>query len=174
MGIDRFVAVWGCFPVTRRQYLNIECLRRGIDGNIVESLRQLAGAEPTRPAKEKITSGTRGTSSKQNPFSKRILRRFMPTERVEPWRNRRWGNVDSGQPFLVVSLLFRRTDPEGATASLLVGFHMADLEFAPQVMLVCKHLVLNLVIGTATIFIMWVLPGGRTFCSWSVLIICFL
>ncbi len=38
---------------------------------------------------------------------------------------------------------------EGAlTASRVVGFHLADLNSALQVMLAYKHIVLNLVIGT--------------------------
>ncbi len=52
------------------------------------------------------------------------------------------------------------------TASRVVGFHMADLNAALQVMLAYKHLVLNLVIGTVTVFLFWLLLGGRTFCSW--------
>jgi len=56
---------------------------------------------------------------------------------------------------------------EGAlTASRVVGFHMADLNSALQVMLAFKHVVINLVIGTTTVFIFWWLLGGRTFCSW--------
>ncbi|HOP16226.1 MAG TPA: NapH/MauN family ferredoxin-type protein, partial [Gammaproteobacteria bacterium] len=45
-------------------------------------------------------------------------------------------------------------------------FHMADLNSALQVMLAYKHVVLNLLIGTVTVFLLWVLVGGRTFCSW--------
>ncbi|MBA1333601.1 ferredoxin, partial [Candidatus Endoriftia persephone str. Guaymas] len=56
---------------------------------------------------------------------------------------------------------------EGAlTASRFVGFHMADLNSALQVALAYKHIVLNLVIGTTTVFVLWLLLGGRTFCSW--------
>ena len=56
---------------------------------------------------------------------------------------------------------------EGAlTASRFAGFHMADLNSALQVMLAFKHVVINLVIGTVTVLILWWLLGGRTFCSW--------
>jgi ferredoxin-type protein NapH len=56
---------------------------------------------------------------------------------------------------------------EGAlTASRFVGFHMADLNSALQVMLAYKDVVINLVIGTTTVLIFWWLLGGRTFCSW--------
>lgn len=43
---------------------------------------------------------------------------------------------------------------------------MADLNSALQVMLAYKHVVLNLLIGTTTVFVLWWLLGGRTFCSW--------
>jgi ferredoxin-type protein NapH len=43
---------------------------------------------------------------------------------------------------------------------------MADLNSALQVMLAFKQVLINLVIGTTTVLIMWLLLGGRTFCSW--------
>ena len=52
------------------------------------------------------------------------------------------------------------------TASRVIGFHFADLNSALQVMLAFKHVVLNLLIGTLTVFLLWWLLGGRTFCSW--------
>jgi hypothetical protein len=56
---------------------------------------------------------------------------------------------------------------EGAlTASRFVGFHLIDLNSALQVMLAHKHIIVNLLIGTGTVFVLWVLLGGRTFCSW--------
>jgi polyferredoxin len=33
-------------------------------------------------------------------------------------------------------------------------------------MLAHKHIIVNLVIGTGTVFVLWLLLGGRTFCSW--------
>ena len=56
---------------------------------------------------------------------------------------------------------------EGAlTGSRFVGFHMADLNSALQVMLAYKHLVINLAIGAGTVVLIWWLFGGRSFCSW--------
>ena len=52
------------------------------------------------------------------------------------------------------------------TASRFIGFHMADLNSALQVMLAHKHIITNLLIGTATVLLLWALLGGRTFCSW--------
>ena len=79
----------------------------------------------------------------------------------------------AGRPCCLVNLLFVVSFAfdiqilEGSlTASRFVGFHMADLNSALQVMLAYKHIVLNLVIGTVTVFLMWLLLGGRTFCSW--------
>jgi ferredoxin-type protein NapH len=57
---------------------------------------------------------------------------------------------------------------EGAlTASRFIGFHMADLNSALQVMLAFKEILINLLIGTGTVFFMWWLLGGRTFCAWA-------
>jgi len=83
------------------------------------------------------------------------------------WRNRRW------LVLIVVNLLFTLSFwldiqmLEGAlTASRFVGFHLIDLNSALQVMLAHKHIIVNLFIGTATVFVLWVLLGGRSFCSW--------
>ncbi len=37
----------------------------------------------------------------------------------------------------------------------LYGFHMADLNSALQVMLAFKHVLINLLIGTTTVFVLW-------------------
>jgi ferredoxin-type protein NapH len=52
------------------------------------------------------------------------------------------------------------------TASRLIGFHLIDLNSALQVMLAHKHIIVNLLIGTMTVLVIWMLLGGRTFCSW--------
>jgi ferredoxin-type protein NapH len=87
--------------------------------------------------------------------------------RGHKWRNRRWAVL------IFVNLLFTFSYAldiqvlEGAlTASRFVGFHLIDLNSALQVMLAHKHLITNLVIGTLTVATIWMLLGGRTFCSW--------
>jgi len=83
------------------------------------------------------------------------------------WRNRRWITLVLVNLLFVISYYFDVQLVEGAlTASRFVGFHMADLNSALQVMLAYKHLVLNLIIGTLTVLVLWWLLGGRTFCSW--------
>jgi len=83
------------------------------------------------------------------------------------WRNRRWTVLILSNLLFVVSFYFDIQILEGAlTASRFVGFHLIDLNSAMQVMLAHKHIIVNLVIGTATVFVFWLLFGGRTFCSW--------
>jgi ferredoxin-type protein NapH len=83
------------------------------------------------------------------------------------WRNRRWAVLLFANLLFVASFWLDIQILEGAlTASRFVGFHLIDLNSALQVMLAHKHIIVNLVIGTATIFVLWLLLGGRTFCSW--------
>lgn len=83
------------------------------------------------------------------------------------WLIRRWISIVVVNLLFVVSFKLDIQLVEGAlTASRFVGFHMADLNSALQVMLAFKHLLINLLIGTVTVLILWWLLGGRTFCSW--------
>ena len=87
--------------------------------------------------------------------------------RSHKWRNRRWATLIVVNLLFVLSYRFDVQLLEGAlTASRFVGFHMIDLNAALQVMLAHKHIIVNLVIGTLTVFSLWLLLGGRTFCSW--------
>ena len=83
------------------------------------------------------------------------------------WRNRRWVVLILVNLLFVVSFWLDIQILEGSlTASRLIGFHFIDLNSALQVMLAHKHIIVNLVIGTVTIFVFWMLLGGRSFCSW--------
>ncbi len=140
-------------------------------GYIIESLRQLYGVEPARTPKEEIAPAVQVVHfhKKQHPYSKKKLEadNVVCGARSTKWRNRRWITLILVNLLFVVSYYFDIQLLEGAmTASRFVGFHMADLNSALQVMLAFKHVVLNLLIGTATIFVLWLLLGGRTFCSW--------
>lgn len=138
---------------------------------ILESLAQLFGRAPTRPSDDQITPAAQVIH-----FEKR--QRKLTREELEAvhlahaghgnkWLKRRWTTLIVVNLLFVVSYYFDVQLLEGAlTASRFVGFHMADLNSALQVMLAYKHVVLNLVIGTATIFVLWFLLGGRSFCSW--------
>lgn len=140
-------------------------------GYITNSLRGLYGAEPRKPAKEDISiaAGVVHLHKKQNPFSKSEFEAIYAEhgKGSSKWRNRRWATLILVNLLFVVSFQFDVQLLEGAlTASRFVGFHMADLNSALQVILAYKYVVLNLAIGTLTIFILWLLLGGRSFCSW--------
>ncbi|MFO1266064.1 MAG: NapH/MauN family ferredoxin-type protein [Rubrivivax sp.] len=83
------------------------------------------------------------------------------------WRNRRWAVLIAANLLFTISYALDIQVLEGAlTASRFIGFHLIDLNSALQVMLAHKHLITNLVIGTLTVATLWMLLGGRTFCSW--------
>jgi ferredoxin-type protein NapH len=83
------------------------------------------------------------------------------------WRNRRWAFLIATNLLFVLSFWLDIQILEGAlTASRLIGFHLIDVNSALQVMLAHKHIIVNLVIGTSTVAAVWMLLGGRTFCSW--------
>jgi ferredoxin-type protein NapH len=52
------------------------------------------------------------------------------------------------------------------TASRFLGFHMIDVYATMQVYLATYHMPINMVIGTVTIILIYLLIGGRTYCSW--------
>ncbi len=141
-------------------------------GYIRESLAQIFGAKPTRPDKatqpeelKAIYQGKRGKLSKADVNQVRHEHRKTCCNK---WQRRRWLTLIAVNMLFVVSFYFDVQLLEGAmTASRFVGFHLADLNSALQVTLAYKEMVLNLVIGTTTVFIMWLLLGGRTFCSWA-------
>ncbi len=87
--------------------------------------------------------------------------------RSNKWLWRRWASIIIVNLLFVLSFQFDVQLVEGAlTASRVIGFHFADLNSALQVMLAYKVILINLVIGTVTVLILWWLLGGRSFCSW--------
>ncbi len=138
-----------------------------------ESLAQLFGREPTKPAADEISPEVQEIHryKKKNKITLAELeaKRRANREKGEAsrWLRRRWMVLLTVNLLFVISYHFDVQLLEGAlTASRFVGFHMADLNSALQVMLAFKHVVLNLIIGTVTVFVLWLLLGGRTFCSW--------
>jgi len=83
------------------------------------------------------------------------------------WLYRRWASIIIINALFVVSFSLDIQLIEGSlSASRVVGFHFADLNASLQVMLAFKEILINLVIGTVTVLLLWWLLGGRTFCSW--------
>jgi ferredoxin-type protein NapH len=88
-------------------------------------------------------------------------------EKKHTWRNRRWATLILVNLLFVVSFGLDIQVLEGSlTASRFIGFHLIDLNSALQVMLAHKHIIVNLLIGTMTVLVLWILLGGRSFCSW--------
>jgi hypothetical protein len=74
-------------------------------------------------------------------------------QEVHTWRNRRWAVLIIANLLFTFSFWLDIQILEGAlTASRFVGFHLIDLNSALQVMLAHKHIIVNLVIGTGTVF----------------------
>ncbi len=141
--------------------------------NVTESIRVLLGGAPRRVAKKDMPEEVRELHARKFADKERIenirieLAEKHANPTVEKRRLKRWAVLIAVNLLFVVSYYLDIQLLEGAlTASRFAGFHMADLNSALQVMLAFKHVVINLVIGTTTVFILWWLLGGRTFCSW--------
>ncbi len=134
-----------------------------------ESFLQLLGRAPTRPSKAEIAPAAVKVHlrKKGEKFDMEEARRLHAEHDNHKWRRRRWITLILINLLFVVSYHLDIQLLEGAlTASRFLGFHMADLNSALQVMLAYKQVLINLLIGTSTVFVMWWLLGGRTFCSW--------
>ncbi|CAA7626606.1 NapH/MauN family ferredoxin-type protein [Magnetospirillum sp. UT-4] len=142
--------------------------------SLMQSIAIMLGREPAKPAPEAYSPEARALHEEKRAHkADKALRDELhaalhDAHKVHTWRNRRWITL------LVVNLLFvasYRFDVqliEGAlTASRVIGFHFADLNSALQVTLAFKTILINLIIGTGTVLLMWLLLGGRSFCSWT-------
>jgi len=137
---------------------------------IGESFLQLLGKTPKKPTVEEILPAAQEIHyyKKVNKvITREVIMKLHAVPHKNTWRNRRWLTLLVVNLLFVVSYYLDIQLLEGAlTASRFMGFHMADLNSALQVMLAFKEVLINLVIGTTTVLIMWLLLGGRTFCSW--------
>ncbi len=141
--------------------------------SLSQSLAVLIGAEPNKPRPDDFSVEAREMHAQQRGDKSRIallkaeLEERKRKKPPEKWRRRRWAVLILVNLLFVVSYSLDIQVLEGAlTASRFVGFHMADLNSALQVMLAYKEVLINLLIGTMTVLIFWWLLGGRTFCSW--------
>lgn len=134
-----------------------------------ESLAQLLGRAPRKPAKEQIKPAAQTIHFRKRgeKFDAAESAAMHAAHKSNKWRNRRWITLIAVNLLFVLSFSLDIQLLEGAlTASRFLGFHMADLNSALQVTLAFKEVLINLLIGTVTIFLLWWLLGGRTFCSW--------
>jgi ferredoxin-type protein NapH len=138
---------------------------------VFESLAQIAGIRLRRPGKTQQSAAVQAIyAEKRGKLSKNDVEQVRHAHKrtcCNKWQRRRWATLILVNLLFVISYVLDVQLVEGAlTASRVVGFHMADLNASLQVMLAYKHLVLNLLIGTVTVFLFWLLLGGRSFCSW--------
>lgn len=140
---------------------------------LIDGLRVMLGGEPRKPEKPEMTERLKAVQAWKSTPEQRAYRRDLlyiheRTPATFAWRRWRWASIILVNLLFVVSFHFDVQLVEGAlTASRFVGFHMADLNASLQVVLAFKELLVNLLIGTLTVGILWWLVGGRTFCSWA-------
>lgn len=135
----------------------------------VDQILVMLGREAKKP--EKITERAQQMHALKRITNKEDIKAAEEAHRIREknhkWRNIRWATLVAVNLLFVVSFHFDIQLLEGAlTASRFAGFHLIDLNSALQVMLAHKHVITNLLIGTGTVLVLWLLFGGRTFCSW--------
>ena len=83
------------------------------------------------------------------------------------WRNIRWAILLFFNFLFFASFFFDIQILEGTlSGSRLLGFHLIDPLAAFQVILSSKIIMVNLIIGVVTIFLIYLMFGGRSFCAW--------
>jgi len=91
----------------------------------------------------------------------------QPGHSKHKWRNIRWAILLFFSFLFFASFYFDIQILEGSlSGSRLLGFHLIDPLAAVQVILSSKIIMVNLIIGVVTIFLIYLLFGGRSFCSW--------
>ena len=140
----------------------------------LHKLAMMFGAEPRRPTQSEETEAAREMKRFQKtPEETKKRREAIQHELDYPvvsnkWRYLRWTSILLINTMFIVSFSWDVQLVEGAlTASRFLGFHMADPTAALQVTLAYKNLMLNLLIGTVTVILVWWFFGGRAFCSWA-------
>jgi len=136
-----------------------------------EQIMVMFGREPSKPARiseraQKIHLHNKTTLKDRLKESLEHAEAHKKTS--HKWRNRRWAVLIAANLLFVVSYYLDIQILEGSlSASRFVGFHLIDVNSAMQVMLAHKHIITNMLIGTGTVLVLWLLLGGRTFCSWA-------
>ncbi|MBI5121822.1 MAG: NapH/MauN family ferredoxin-type protein [Rhodospirillales bacterium] len=136
----------------------------------IDSLKAMLGAEPRRTIGVTQDAVAIHEAKRQVKGAQRAkeIKALHSGNKSHKWRNIRWTTLIVINLLFVVSFRLDIQLVEGAlTASRVVGFHFADLNSSLQVMLAYKHILINLVIGTVTVLLLWLLFGGRSFCSWT-------
>jgi ferredoxin-type protein NapH len=145
-------------------------MNTGLKRRFVDQIKVMFGSDPAKPTQELIAPQAQVMHQYKKGNRDLIAEKLHARAHAEhknTWRNRRWATLIFANLLFVVSFYFDIQILEGAlTASRFIGFHLIDLNSALQVMLAHKHIITNLLIGTGTVLVLWILLGGRSFCSW--------
>jgi ferredoxin-type protein NapH len=142
---------------------------------LAEGYAQMLGKAPAKPSPGDMSPAARALLAfKKTPEQSALRKAAIKAEREagdaalsHKWRNRRWASILILNGLFVLSFALDLQLIEGAlTASRVFGFHFADLHSALQVMLAYKTVLINLVIGSATVGAIYAVLGGRAFCAW--------
>jgi len=83
------------------------------------------------------------------------------------FRMKRWILVIAIHLFFFLSFFIDLQMLEGTlSGSRFLGFHMIDPFMTMEMFLATYHLPINMIIGTSTIVIVYLLVGGRSYCAW--------
>ena len=83
------------------------------------------------------------------------------------YRMKRWILVISIHLFFFLSFFIDLQMLEGSlSGSRFLGFHMIDPFMTMEMFLSTFYMPINIIIGTTTIVIVYMLVGGRSYCSW--------
>lgn len=137
---------------------------------LLQDLRVMLGAEPRKSRGDEYTPSATAIHEGKR-LRKADFEALKPAaaeyRKKQRWLRRRWAVLAFVNLFFVASYLLDIQALEGSlTGSRFLGFHLIDLNSALQVILAHKHIIVNLLIGTATIGLGWFVLGGRTFCAW--------
>jgi len=136
--------------------------------SFVHDFAAMLGRAPQRPsqktdAAEVLYGRKRGAGREVL----QLLEGLADRGRSHVWRNRRWAVLIGINLCFTLSFWIDLQLFEGSlTASRVLGFHFADPYSSLLVMLAEKHAAVNLVIGAVTVSLLWLLLGGRAYCSW--------
>lgn len=88
-------------------------------------------------------------------------------KRYFSYRMKRWIVVIAIHLLFFLSFAIDIQTLEGTlNGSRFLGFHLIDPFTTIQMYLATYHLPINIIIGTTTILVFYILVGGRTYCSW--------
>jgi len=88
-------------------------------------------------------------------------------KKVISYRMKRWILVLAIHLLFFLSFFIDLQVLEGTlNGSRFLGFHMIDIFTNMQVVLATHHLPVNMIIGTVTIILVYLLVGGRSYCAW--------